>query len=283
MSSRYSSRITASRRTEPRRSVADHSGTDSEPKQVLTHTVTHTGLKSCIIYLQGHFLCSIETRIHKESLQTDETPRPFASSRLSDSQRVCRWALERVSSEGECSHSLNGWRLIIFFKQHIGEFIPIFCAFQTKRMLKERMGKECVELGQGEANITGLQENTLIHGLCDLLERTWGHGLQIKQVRSNIWETSHMTHLTELWWRWMCLWWTGKVGNLVPSAALPGCSGEDGSTCWCTRLEQHNVTVGPSFCVCANIWLRGFLCFVQALTAWTRGCLMMALCSWEGR
>lgn len=47
----------------------------------------------------------------------------------------------------------------------------------------ERMGKECVELGQGEASITGLQENTLIHGLCDLLERTWGHGLQMKQVR----------------------------------------------------------------------------------------------------
>uniref|UniRef100_M4A3R6 DENN domain containing 5B n=1 Tax=Xiphophorus maculatus TaxID=8083 RepID=M4A3R6_XIPMA len=59
------------------------------------------------------------------------------------------------------------------------------CRLKTKRMLKERMGKECVELGQGEANITGLQENTLIHGLCDLLERTWGH------------ETSHMTHLTE--------------------------------------------------------------------------------------
>lgn len=50
-------------------------------------------------------------------------------------------------------------------------------------MLVERMGKESVELGQGEANITGLQENTLIHGLCDLLERTWGHGLQLKQVR----------------------------------------------------------------------------------------------------
>ncbi|KAK7896197.1 hypothetical protein WMY93_021522 [Mugilogobius chulae] len=44
----------------------------------------------------------------------------------------------------------------------------------TKRLLMERMGKESVELGQGEANITGLQENTLIHGLCDLLERTWG-------------------------------------------------------------------------------------------------------------
>lgn len=54
---------------------------------------------------------------------------------------------------------------------------------QTKQMLMERMGKESVELGQGEANITGLQENTLIHGLCDLLERTWGHGLQLKQVQ----------------------------------------------------------------------------------------------------
>lgn len=54
----------------------------------------------------------------------------------------------------------------------------------------ERMGKESVELGQGEANITGLQENTLIHGLCDLLERTWGHGLQLKQVRptETIWK-----------------------------------------------------------------------------------------------
>lgn len=54
----------------------------------------------------------------------------------------------------------------------------------------ERMGKESMELGQGEANITGLQENTLIHGLCDLLERTWGHGLQLKQVRpiETIWK-----------------------------------------------------------------------------------------------
>uniref|UniRef100_A0A3B3UGZ1 DENN/MADD domain containing 5B n=1 Tax=Poecilia latipinna TaxID=48699 RepID=A0A3B3UGZ1_9TELE len=66
------------------------------------------------------------------------------------------------------------------------------CRLKTKRMLKERMGKECVELGQGEANITGLQENTLIHGLCDLLERTWGHGLQIKQGKSAIW--SHLLH-----------------------------------------------------------------------------------------
>uniref|UniRef100_A0A3Q3X565 DENN domain containing 5B n=1 Tax=Mola mola TaxID=94237 RepID=A0A3Q3X565_MOLML len=66
------------------------------------------------------------------------------------------------------------------------------CRLKTKRMLMERMGKECLELGQGEANITGLQENTLIHCLCDLLERTWGHGLQLKQGKSALW--SHLLH-----------------------------------------------------------------------------------------
>uniref|UniRef100_A0A673ZLA3 DENN/MADD domain containing 5B n=1 Tax=Salmo trutta TaxID=8032 RepID=A0A673ZLA3_SALTR len=66
------------------------------------------------------------------------------------------------------------------------------CRLKTRRMLMERMGKESVELGQGKASITGLQENTLIHSLCDLLERTWGHGLLLKQGRSALW--SHLLH-----------------------------------------------------------------------------------------
>lgn len=49
-------------------------------------------------------------------------------------------------------------------------------------MLVEKMGREAVELGHGEASITGLEENTLIASLCDLLERIWSHGLQVKQV-----------------------------------------------------------------------------------------------------
>lgn len=44
------------------------------------------------------------------------------------------------------------------------------------------MGREAVELGHGEVNITGVEENTLIASLCDLLERIWSHGLQVKQV-----------------------------------------------------------------------------------------------------
>uniref|UniRef100_A0AAY5K1I3 DENN domain containing 5B n=1 Tax=Esox lucius TaxID=8010 RepID=A0AAY5K1I3_ESOLU len=58
------------------------------------------------------------------------------------------------------------------------------CRLKTRRMLMERMGKERAESSQVEAGITGLQENTLIHSICVLLERTWAHGLKMKQVRN---------------------------------------------------------------------------------------------------
>lgn len=61
----------------------------------------------------------------------------------------------------------------------------VFGSLQTKRMLVEKMGREAVELGHGEVSITGVEENTLIASLCDLLERIWSHGLQVKQVRRN--------------------------------------------------------------------------------------------------
>lgn len=44
------------------------------------------------------------------------------------------------------------------------------------------MGSEAVELGHGEGSLVGVEENTLIASLCDLLERVWAHGLQSKQV-----------------------------------------------------------------------------------------------------
>ncbi|XP_007502592.2 DENN domain-containing protein 5B isoform X2 [Monodelphis domestica] len=64
------------------------------------------------------------------------------------------------------------------------------CRLKTKRMLVEKMGHEAVELGHGEAHITGLEENTLIASLCDLLERIWSHGLLVKQGKSALW--SHL-------------------------------------------------------------------------------------------
>ncbi|KFQ19176.1 DENN domain-containing protein 5A, partial [Merops nubicus] len=69
------------------------------------------------------------------------------------------------------------------------------CLNKTKRMLVEKMGREAVELGHGEVNITGVEENTLIASLCDLLERIWSHGLQVKQGKSALW--SHLLHYLE--------------------------------------------------------------------------------------
>ncbi|XP_040201685.1 DENN domain-containing protein 5B isoform X3 [Rana temporaria] len=69
------------------------------------------------------------------------------------------------------------------------------CRMKTKRMLVEKMGHEAVELGHADVNITGLEENTLIASLCDLLERIWSHGLQVKQGKSALW--SHLVHYQE--------------------------------------------------------------------------------------
>ncbi|XP_061877157.1 DENN domain-containing protein 5A-like isoform X1 [Entelurus aequoreus] len=69
------------------------------------------------------------------------------------------------------------------------------CKNKTKRMLVEKMGREAVELGHVEVSITGVEENTLIASLCDLLERIWSHGLQVKQGKSALW--SHLHHYQE--------------------------------------------------------------------------------------
>lgn len=59
------------------------------------------------------------------------------------------------------------------------------------------MGTEAVELGHGgEGSIVGVEENTLIAGLCDLLERVWSHGLHNKQGKSSLW--SHLLSYQEI-------------------------------------------------------------------------------------
>lgn len=58
-------------------------------------------------------------------------------------------------------------------------------------MLLEKMGTEAVELGlRDEISVMGVEENTMIASLCDLLEKIWSHGLQNKLGKSGLW-----THL----------------------------------------------------------------------------------------
>lgn len=63
-------------------------------------------------------------------------------------------------------------------------------------MLLEKMGNEAIALGlSGEVSVVGVEENTLIASLCDLLEKCWSHGLQNKQGKSALW--SHLQSYLE--------------------------------------------------------------------------------------
>lgn len=42
----------------------------------------------------------------------------------------------------------------------------------------------------GEVSVIGVEENTMIASLCDLLEKVWSHGLTNKQGKSALW--SHL-------------------------------------------------------------------------------------------
>ena len=64
--------------------------------------------------------------------------------------------------------------------------IVMFLFFKIKKILVQKMGQEAVDLGHSDANISGVEENTLIASLCDLLERVWSHGLQTKEVRKEV-------------------------------------------------------------------------------------------------
>ncbi|KAI5696562.1 hypothetical protein M8J75_014663 [Diaphorina citri] len=72
------------------------------------------------------------------------------------------------------------------------------CKSRTKKMLVEKLGNEALELGHKEdSNENSLvEENTLIAGLCDILEKIWSHGLQHKQGKSALW--SHLCIYMEL-------------------------------------------------------------------------------------
>lgn len=65
---------------------------------------------------------------------------------------------------------------------------------KVKRLLVQKMGREAFIMGHGELrgkSVKGVEENTLIASLCDLLERIWSHGLNVhREARSCLW--SHL-------------------------------------------------------------------------------------------
>ncbi|VDO06288.1 unnamed protein product [Rodentolepis nana] len=61
------------------------------------------------------------------------------------------------------------------------------CKHRTMRMVIQKMGHEALHLGHNYQSVSEVEENTLVSGLCDLLERIWSHGLQKKHGASALW------------------------------------------------------------------------------------------------
>ncbi|VDM18740.1 unnamed protein product [Hydatigera taeniaeformis] len=61
------------------------------------------------------------------------------------------------------------------------------CKHRTKRMVIQKMGHEALHLGHNYQSVSEVEENTLVSGLCDLLERIWSHGIQRKHGASALW------------------------------------------------------------------------------------------------
>lgn len=87
---------------------------------------------------------------------------------------------KKKSKRPVCSKS---WQRVIYSGGNVQTIYSLcISSVQTKRMLVEKMGQEAFDLGHRESIHLGVEENTLIASLCDLLERIWSHGLQNKQV-----------------------------------------------------------------------------------------------------
>jgi len=91
---------------------------------------------------------------------------------------------------GECNLQVPAKREISYVALH-ERFRTNFlkeCKTKTKRMLVEKMGAEAAALGHGEVSLIGVEENTLVASLCDLLERIFAHGLHVKHKgKSPLW------------------------------------------------------------------------------------------------
>ncbi|WAR09276.1 DEN5A-like protein [Mya arenaria] len=120
------------------------------------------------------------------------------------------------------------------------------CKTKTKRMLVEKMGQEAVELGHSEGNLTGVEENTLIASLCDLLERIWSHGLQTKKGKSALW--SHVLNFVEIE--------EGNEGKPVnPDLLSPGKFHPSLTLGWLSPLWDNNL--------CMSQWEYLFVDFTE--------------------
>ncbi|XP_039253169.2 DENN domain-containing protein 5B-like [Styela clava] len=115
---------------------------------------------------------------------------------------------------------------------------------KTNKLVVRKMGQEAVALGHTESSIMGLEENTLIGSLCDLLERIWCHGLHSNQKtgKSALW--SHLLRYEEDSVRIMRVP-THNVMNTVDGARLTGLGQHTQSTGRLSMTPESPLHLSP--------------------------------------
>uniref|UniRef100_A0A8D8PXI4 DENN domain-containing protein 5B n=1 Tax=Cacopsylla melanoneura TaxID=428564 RepID=A0A8D8PXI4_9HEMI len=124
--------------------------------------------------------------LYKKPFSNEANP---LGSKLSNVRLSIAQAEQKISQDSSIMPQSN-WNFV--------EKLLKDCKSRTKKMLVEKLGNEALELGhKEESNENSLvEENTLIAGLCDILEKIWSHGLQHKQGKSALW--SHLSIFMEL-------------------------------------------------------------------------------------
>ncbi|CAD5212281.1 unnamed protein product [Bursaphelenchus okinawaensis] len=71
---------------------------------------------------------------------------------------------------------------------------------KTNRLLLMKMGKEALDLGHHDSAVQGVEENTLVAGFCDLLDRVWANDLKKKTaVNDRTWTQEEKKRKSALW------------------------------------------------------------------------------------
>ncbi|XP_047141375.1 DENN domain-containing protein 5B isoform X1 [Hydra vulgaris] len=92
-------------------------------------------------------------------------------------ERVKKYMQESKSNEDTHETGATQRTLNVYAEKLLKE-----CKMKTKRLVVLKLGQEAIELGHVGPNSIGIEENTLIASLCDLLERVWCHGVQLNQL-----------------------------------------------------------------------------------------------------
>ncbi|XP_028967875.1 DENN domain-containing protein 5B [Galendromus occidentalis] len=170
-------------------------GAPKRPQEAMVYSQHKPGVFQHWTLNRGYLNGTGPTEYRRRRSSSERGDRDSFDGHLTAHQQRRRSSKQRIIQETASAAVIaqSNWK---FVEQLLAE-----CKQKTKRMCVEKMGHaEAIEMGHKRASdsckTSTIEENTLIAGLCDLLERIWSHGLQTKQGKSALW--AHLQNFLEI-------------------------------------------------------------------------------------